>query len=399
MTPDATEKAAPPARLERAASKTYSAQNVFDAALDRIRWLYDEFPEVVVSVSGGKDSTVVFELAMIVAAEKNRLPLKVSWIDQEAEWASTVTTIREQMTRPGVTPRWYQMPIRIFNATSTTDHWLRCWSPDDEHRWVHPKDELSVKENAYGTERFTELFKAIPKVEYPDSRVCYLGGVRAEESPGRAVGMTSHSTYRGATWGLKLNKVPEQVCMYPIYDWSYTDVWKAIHDNDWPYNPLYDVMYQHGVTLPYMRVSNLHHETALHQLWMLQEIEPETWNRLAARIGGIDAVTKVATGASEYFVRDLPPMFGDWIEYRDYLLKMLIDDPEWRDGFTRKFAQMESKLDEGIMGDKLYRVQCNSIITNDWEHIKLDNFMGGAALVAVRQKQDRERAALDDSGS
>lgn len=31
--------------------KFYTGQNVFDAALDRLRWLYDEFPNVVVSVS------------------------------------------------------------------------------------------------------------------------------------------------------------------------------------------------------------------------------------------------------------------------------------------------------------------------------------------------------------
>jgi len=386
-------------RLERAAAKTYTGQTVFDAALERIRWCFDEFPQIIVSVSGGKDSTVVFEMALKVAREKGRLPLRASWFDQEAEWASTVATIREQMTRPDVEARWYQMPIRIFNATSTTDHWLKCWSADDRDRWVHPQDALSIKDNVYGTERFTQLFKAVPRVEYPETRVCYLGGVRAEESPSRAVGMTTHATYRGATWGLKLNDVPEQVCMYPIYDWSYTDVWKAIHDNDWPYNPLYDTMYQHGVALPFMRVSNLHHETALHQLWMLQEIEPETWNRLAARIGGVDTVTKVATGAGSYFVKDLPPMFTDWIEYRDYLLAKLIDNEDWQAGFVKKFAQMEKKIGaQGVaeLGDKLYRVQCNSIITNDWEHIKLENFMAGAALVTVRKRQDGERAAAGE---
>ncbi len=30
--------------------KIYSKQNVFDAALERIRWLFDEFPNVVVGV-------------------------------------------------------------------------------------------------------------------------------------------------------------------------------------------------------------------------------------------------------------------------------------------------------------------------------------------------------------
>jgi predicted phosphoadenosine phosphosulfate sulfurtransferase len=39
-----------------------SEKNVFDAALEHIHYLLDVFPNIVVGMSGGKDSTVVFEL-------------------------------------------------------------------------------------------------------------------------------------------------------------------------------------------------------------------------------------------------------------------------------------------------------------------------------------------------
>ena len=55
----------------------YSQTNVFDEALNRIRFLYDTHKDIMVCMSGGKDSTVLFNLTMMVARERGRLPLKV----------------------------------------------------------------------------------------------------------------------------------------------------------------------------------------------------------------------------------------------------------------------------------------------------------------------------------
>ncbi|MEK6532023.1 MAG: hypothetical protein AABZ23_05990 [Deltaproteobacteria bacterium] len=42
-------------------------KNVFDAAIERIEFLFDEFENIVVFISGGKDSTVVLGLTLMVA--------------------------------------------------------------------------------------------------------------------------------------------------------------------------------------------------------------------------------------------------------------------------------------------------------------------------------------------
>ena len=42
--------------------KKYREQNVLDAARDRVSLIFDDFKYVVVSFSGGKDSTVLFHL-------------------------------------------------------------------------------------------------------------------------------------------------------------------------------------------------------------------------------------------------------------------------------------------------------------------------------------------------
>src|SRR6478735_10312427 len=48
----------------------YLPGNVVDAAIRRMRWIFDEFDnKVVVSTSGGKDSTAILELAALVNNE------------------------------------------------------------------------------------------------------------------------------------------------------------------------------------------------------------------------------------------------------------------------------------------------------------------------------------------
>jgi predicted phosphoadenosine phosphosulfate sulfurtransferase len=364
--------------------KIYLKQNVFNESLDRIRWLFDEFPNVIVGFSGGKDSTVVFNLAMMVAKEKNRLPLKVMFLDQEAEWQATIDQVTAIMEHPDVEPMWMQIPIKLFNATSTTDHWLMCWDKDAEDKWMHPQVEYSYKENKYGTDRFAEMFEAIVRVEFPNTPTCYIAGVRTEESPTRFVALTHQETYKGATWGKKLNPKLGHYSFYPIYDWSYMDIWAAIHKNKWAYNAIYDAQYAYGISVMDMRVSNVHHETAVSNLFYMQEAEPETYVKLTQRIGGVDAACKA--GEDDFFVKDLPFMFSTWREYRDFLLEKLIIIPEWREGFAKKFKAMDDLYFEDI-GDKLHKVHISSILTNDWEHVKLSNFERSPPIYMIRKRK------------
>src|SRR5690348_3538806 len=126
--------------------RSYLKQNVYEAAKDRIRFLLDEFPTVGVSFSGGKDSTVIFGLMLELSTKK----FPVLFLDQEAEWNSTVDLMRKVMAHPMVDPYWVQCPIKIFNATSGTDEWLMCWEEGKE--WVREKEPNSIKENIYGTD-------------------------------------------------------------------------------------------------------------------------------------------------------------------------------------------------------------------------------------------------------
>lgn len=349
--------------------RIYLEQNVYDAALDRIRWLFREFEVVTVGFSGGKDSTVVLNLALQVAEEMGRLPLNVLFIDQEAEWAAVIEYVRAVMHDPRVNPLWLQVPIKLFNATSMTTPWLYCWEPGKP--WIREKEPDSIHENVYGTDRFAHLFTMFMRHERPDTPYCIIAGVRCEESPGRALGLTTHETYKGETWGNANDKRRRHLSFYPIYDWNYGDVWKAIHDHAWPYCSLYDAMYQYGIPTRDMRVSNVHHETAVRTLFYLQEVEPETWEAVTARLAGVNAAGHLR---SDFFCpRELPPMFTAWEEYRDYLLEHLIQDPKIRASMAAQFAAHDTRW-EGKSKQDLLKTEISAILVNDYHGTKLRNF-------------------------
>jgi predicted phosphoadenosine phosphosulfate sulfurtransferase len=365
-----------------AGTRIYSERTVLQAAYDRIEWLFGEFDNVVVRVSGGKDSTVIYWIALEVARHLGRLPLKVYWLDQEAEWQSTVDIVGDWMRHPDVDPIWLQVPFRIFNAASQTDHWLYAWDPAAEGKWVHAPDPLARRENVYGTDRFVELFGAASAHEFGGRKACSITGVRAQESPNRRKGLTSFKTYKWATWGGKEPDWPDNYQFHPLYDWTFVDVWKCILDHGWEYNRLYDTQYRYGVHLQKMRVSNLHHETAVHSLFHLQEFEPETYERLAARIEGVDAAGKL--GVDDYFVSEVPFMFDGWRDYRDYLLVHLVD-PEYRPGMAKTMNEHDRKLPPGKWLDKAHRMHVQAILTCDWESVKLDNFFQSPEVWQVQR--------------
>jgi predicted phosphoadenosine phosphosulfate sulfurtransferase len=372
-------------------SRIYLKQNVFDAALDRVRRVLDEFPQVIVNFSGGKDSTVLLHLTLRVASEKGRLPVKVFWIDQEAEWQNVVNYIRGVMARRDVEPLWFQGAFRLFNATTTgEDPWLHCWQEGAE--WIRPKEPNSIHENITGTDRFKELFGAFSRTYFGDRPCAHLAGVRCEESPARGLALTAYATYKDITWGNAFGKRIGHYTFYPLYDWSYTDIWKAIHDHGWAYCPLYDYMYQYGIPARNMRVSNVHHETAIDSLRFLQEIEPDTWDKITERVQGVNAVSQIREA---YRVpRELPWMFSSWKEYRDYLLENLIEVPEIKERFRRQFAGWEKtyESDDPKVTEDLIRHCISVLMVNDYEGTKHQTYQAAKASMNRKGKgKNRDR--------
>lgn len=339
----------------------YMENNVFDEALNRIRMLFDTHDDIIVSMSGGKDSTVVFNLALMVAREKSRLPLKVFWLDQEAEWQHTVDYMNEIFNMPEVEPYWFQIPFDFTNSLSAQSNFLRVFDEACESKWVHKKSDISIKENPTKFNRYHDLVKQLPTA-ITDKNAAVLVGMRMSESPRRRMPITGTAgKWHGITWCTKA--IGNTRKFWPIYDFTDDDVWTAIAKNHWKYNEVYDIMYRWGTPKKMMRVSALIHETAWHSLEMLQEFEPKTYNRFVARIPGTHTFNH-AFDESGIVPRTLPFAFKDWKEYRDYLLEH-ITKPEYKELFRKRWI--------GQDGEEWYKIHVKEVIINDIDGTLNDN--------------------------
>lgn len=331
----------------------YKENDVFTEALSRIRMLFDTHEEIIVCMSGGKDSTVVFNLALMVAKEKGRLPLKVFWLDQEAEWQHTVDYMDWVMRLPEVEPYWYQIPFDFTNSLSAQTNFLKVFDEAEKDKWIHPKSDISIKENPTKCNRYHDLVKQIPAA-ITNKMCAVLVGMRMSESPRRRMSITgSNGKWHGITWCT--NAIGTTRKFWPIYDFSDDDVWTAIARNHWKYNGVYDLMYRWGTQKQDMRVSALIHETSWHAIEMLQEFERDTYNRFVARVPGVSTFNH-SFDEGGIVPRTLPFAFKDWKEYRDYLLVHIT---------KREYWELFRKRWQGQDGDDWYRVHVKEVIIND----------------------------------
>ena len=332
----------------------YLKTNVFEEAVKRVNMIFDHCDDVIVAMSGGKDSTVVFHLALEVAKEQGRLPLKVFWLDQEAEWQHTVDYMRGIMHSPLVKPYWFQIPFDFTNSLSNQENFLRIWDEAKQDLWIHPKDEVSIKENPTKYNRFHKLINELPKYCTDSDKMALLSGMRIEESVNRRLAISgSSATFFGETWANKPDGCKQ--IFYPIYDFTHADVWTAIAKNHWEYNKVYDLMYQYGLPKQRLRVSALIHETSWRSMELLQETEPQTYNRFTKRVNGTSAMTH-AFSEAEVVPTTLPFAFSSWKEYRDYLLEHIVK-PEYHELFRKRWENQD--------GEDWYRIHVKEAIIND----------------------------------
>lgn len=333
-------------------------KNVLEAARERIAYVFDRFDRICVSISGGKDSTVLYHLVLDEAIRRDRR-IEGMFLDQEAEYAATIRLMREMMQHPNVIPIWFQVPIRLTNATSYAQEFLYAWEPGAE--WIREKELGAIHEiDRDYPQRFYPFFEWFEETR-PEG-TAYFVGLRAEESLNRFRAVTKNPGYHDVLWSTKTQNTGSYR-FYPIYDWGSGDVWKYIYDTGIKYNEIYDKMFANGTGIysDGMRVSNLVHEKSFKSLTDLQVLEPETFDRITRRIGGAHCAAIYAKEKVVYNAEQRPTAFATWRAYRDYLLESAPIPADRRARFIKRF---EEQGDD----EEVCRQQCKQILINDWEN-------------------------------
>lgn len=351
-------------------TQRYTGETVLEAARRRIAFVFDSVSEVVCSISGGKDSTVLAHLALEEAERRGR-KVGLFFLDEEAMYQSSVDMAEHLMELypQNINQLWLQIPFRLTNATSLTEGQLVCWEPGKHKEWMRSKRANSIHyrmwDEAAQTVRDKNkgfgFYDAIENFERCFSGAAFLVGLRAAgESPNRWRAVVKNPVKVGdqsVYWGTRKGA---NVALYPIYDWNFHDVWRYIHDENLRYSKVYDWQFRKGYPINEMRVSSLVHERSFKSLCDLPEFEPKTYARLLKRIKGIALAQEAGRNAKLFRARKLPKNFKSWREYRGFLLSTY-PDAEKKPIFERRF---ERHLDNEFVA----RQQCRQLLLNDYEN-------------------------------
>lgn len=334
--------------------RIYKQKNVLDASRERISMLFDMYENISVSVSGGKDSSVLFDLTWKEAVKRNRI-IDVVFIDQEAEYEATIDIIKSICQLPNINMKWYQIPFKMTNSISYEQDYLNCWDGSN----IRPFELNSIKSIGIHNDLTWEklLVELENKCTHPSAQ---LIGLRSSESLNRYRAVVKNPAINNINWSSKTSN-KNLINFYPIYDWGFDDIWRYIYDENINYNRIYDYQFAKDYHKSEMRISCLIHEKSYKCLVDLPEFEPNTFEWLCSRVKGVDTAMRYAKEKQMYSNEILPTYYKSWKEFRDFLIS---NHPniEQKQRFEKRFKNHPD-------GEDIYKQQVGQLLINDWENI------------------------------
>lgn len=374
--------------------KRYRDVDVLTAARERIRFIFDQFENIYVSFSAGKDSSVMLHLVMEEAIRRCR-KVGVLLIDLEAQYKLTIQHAEEMFRyyANNIEVYWVCLPIKLRNSVSNYEPVWCCWDPEKREAWVR---ELPVHPGVVSDPDFFDWFHG--RMEFEEFIVLFgewyirthnaspaaaFIGIRTDESLNRfrTIAVWDKGMFAGKRYTTEVSEGLYNV--YPIYDWQVEDIWRYhARYPEKPHNEVYDRMHLAGLTLSQMRLCQPYGDDQKRGLWLYHLIEPQTWGRVVARVNGANsgALYIEETGNVNGYNRIAKPPGHTWKSFANLLLSTM--PSVTREHYLRRFRSWmkgwrERGYHEGIPDEaprcleKKYwapswRRVCKVLLRNDW---------------------------------
>lgn len=362
--------------------------NVYDAAVERTRWAFENFERVYLSFSAGKDSTVMLHIAADIAREMGRT-FGVLLVDLEGQYKLTIDHAEKCLEEHSDVAEvfWVCIPIALRNAVSVYEPKWTCWDKERKSDWIRTPPEKAITDSGYfGLPDKLEFEEFVPLFGdwYSDGEeTACLVGIRADESLNR------YRTIASQTKTTKDNKqyttkVTDNVYnVYPIYDWRTEDIWTYHAKNpERAYNLLYERMYQAGLAMGNMRICQPYGDDQRRGLWLFHLIEPETWAKVVMRVNGANsgALYVQESGNINGYHKIKKPEGHTWRSFAELFLSSLPDKTKehyenkillfckwWEDRGYPEGIPDEADLDLEMKRDvPSWRRICKTLLRNDY---------------------------------
>ncbi len=323
-------------------------QNVYDAFIERLHFIFQEFDNIYVSFSGGKDSGLL--LNMVLDFRRKYYPDRIIGVfhqDFEAQYTVTSEYVERTFERikDEVEPYWVCLPMATRTALSSYEMYWYPWDDTKKEVWVRPMPEkeyvINLENNPITTyhyrmhqEDLAKQFGRWYRVIHGSKKTVCLLGMRADESLQRYSGFLNKKYgYEGECW--ITNQFKGVYCASPLYDWSSGDIWHANYLFGYDYNYLYDLYYMAGLKVSQMRVASPFNDYSKDALNLYRVIDPEIWAKLVGRVQGANfACIYGKTKAMGYRNITLPEGHT-WKSFTLFLLETL--PARLRNNYVKKF--------------------------------------------------------------
>ncbi|WP_039045376.1 phosphoadenosine phosphosulfate reductase [Plesiomonas shigelloides] len=327
------------------ARKILLDQNVYQAAIERLEWIFDTFGKVCVSFSGGKDSSSMLHLAAEVARKK-KVKFSILFIDWEVQFSYTIDFVdkmRKEYLDCTDKFYWVALPLTTVSGISQIKPEWTCW--DSELEWVREKPVFAITEYDYFpfyTENMTfEAFvEGFGDWFAQGTSAVSLIGIRSDESINRfnTIASTRKMRYSDDTPWTTASLSGFHYKAYPIYDWKVSDIWHFFSKFDLKYNTLYDLMFQAGVPLGSMRICEPFGPEQRKGLWLYKIIEPDMWSKICSRVSGAVSGSLYGNRSGDFFAKNKinKPDDFTWKEYALFLLSSM--PPKTAEHYKNKIA-------------------------------------------------------------